>query len=97
MSKRTPTSSTKPPTKSAFKLENDFVMNFRNKLLLQRINSAKAKIDNKPVACVKHTRQFKEKLLAQEIEEKNNIMARKLAEIYGRQNHQRTFEKLNIQ
>lgn len=59
-------------------------MNFRNKLLLQRINGAKAKIDNKPLVCVKYSRQYKEKIQAREIEEKNIIMARKLAEIYRR-------------
>lgn len=59
-------------------------MNFRNKLLLQRINSAKATIDNKPKVCAKHSRQHKEKMQAREIEEKNIIMARKLTEIYRR-------------
>lgn len=77
--------STAANMKSAFKLlENDFVMNFRNKALLQRINSAKSKIDNKPVTYAKHSRQFKEREQARDIEEKNTIMARKLAEIYGR-------------
>lgn len=82
MSKRS-SSSIITNTKSACKLENEFVMNFRNKLLLKRINSAKSKIDNKPIACVKHSREFKIKMLERELEEKNSIMARKLAEIYG--------------
>lgn len=71
--------------KTAFQpLENNFVLNYRNKALLQRINTAKSTINNKPVTQPKHSRKFKKSEEARDIEEKNNIMARKLAEIYGR-------------
>lgn len=63
---------------------NNYLLDFHNKILLKRISSAKAIVNTKQIVYLKHTKPYKDKMLAREIERQNAVMARKLNEIYGR-------------
>lgn len=75
------------PKKSSSNDSMDFFwINWQNKTLLRRIRSAKVTVDTKPPPSLKRSPSIKKKVQARAVNEQNDIMARRLADIYGRKN-----------
>lgn len=82
-----PSSSSQSSSSLHSRLMDDFAIDWHNKVLLNRIKSAKPKIDTKSMQKHIHPDDRRNRQRTQqqmEIKQKNEQMANKLAEIYAR-------------
>lgn len=73
-----------PGATSNSRIINNFMMDWRNRSLLKKINDAKATVSSKPVVYVKSSRNSKHISQQEEIDQSNSILAQKLSDIYNR-------------